>query len=673
LGGEHNFRMLFKPIRIGKVEIKNRIAMAPMAIGGLGGSDGTLTARAIDYYLERARGGVGLIIAGVAKVENEIERIIIDGMVPRMLITHKIMSSLAELAELVHHYGSKIFIQLTAGYGRVLPGELIDSGIKPVSASAVPAHYRPNVTTRALSTEEIKELVRSFGRAAEIISACEIDGVELHGHQGYLFDQFTTSLWNRRNDEYGGSIENRLRFPIEVIETIKERIGRDFPVVYRYGLKHYLRDAQTGTLERESYREAGRDIEEGLEMAKHLEKAGIDALHVDAGCYESLYWAHPPTYMPHGCLVEMAAEVKKVVKIPVIAVGRLEVPELSEKVLKEGKADMIALGRGLLADPYWPKKVLGGRVEDIRPCIGCNDGCISRIAMGRLRPLSCAVNPLTGRERLYELRRAKERKKVLVAGGGVAGMEAARIAAIRGHKVTLYEKSESLGGHLIEASVPEFKRDLRKLLDWYKIQLYKANINILLNTEATPKLIEEEEPDVVIVATGSKPVQLEVKGMEKSKAIMATDLLRGKSKTGNDVVVIGGGLVGCETALWLANQGKSVTIIEKLHDLMIAGPPIFRANRMMLLDLLRLNKVKFITGVSVHEIAEDGIIIMDKEFVTHEIKCDTIVLALGLKPDFELYNAIKGKVKEVYAIGDCKEPRRILEAIWDGFFVASAI
>jgi len=668
------FRMLFEPIRIGRILINNRIAMAPMATGGLLNPDGTLTQRAMDYYVERAKGGVGLIIAGVAKVENEIEQILIDGAIPRLLVSSKASSSLGELAESVHHYGSRIFIQLTAGYGRVLSGEAIDIGVKIVSASAIPAYYRPRVTARALSTEEVEKLVRAFGHAAEIVAAAEIDGIELHGHQGYLFDQFATAIWNKRTDKYGGDLEDRCRFPIEVVETIRDRIGRDFPIVYRYGLKHYMKDPWTGALKREGYVEVGRDVEEGLEMARRLEKAGVDALHVDAGCHESLYWVHPPVYQPHGCLVDIAAEAKKAVNIPVIAVGRLEIPELAEKVLEEGKADIIALGRGLLADPYWPKKVQEGRTEDIRPCIGCHDACINRIRMGtQMRPLCCAVNPFTGRERLYALTPAEKLERVLVAGGGVAGMEAARVAAIRGHKVTLYEKSESLGGHLIEAGVPDFKKDIERLLSWCKVQLKKVGVSVVLNTGVTPELVEGEKPDVVIVATGSKPIIPEMPGIEKPIVATCTDLLLGKTRAGDTVVVVGGGLVGCETALWLAKQGNEVTIVEILSDLMVAGFPVFRANRIMLLDLLALYKVEVVTNTSIHEITDEGVVVIDKRFKSREVRCDTVALALGLKAENQLYNLLRGKVMQLYAIGDCKEPRRILEAIWDGYSVASAI
>ncbi len=303
-------------------------------------------------------------------------------------------------------------LQASAG---LLPA--ISFACHPVSASAVPHFHEPKILCRPLETVEVEKIVKAFGTAAEILAAAGVDGIELHGHEGYLFDQFTTSLWNQRTDNYGGNLKQRLTFPIEVLKEIKQHAGADFPVQYRFGLKHYIKGLNSGALQGESFSEAGRDISEGLEMAKLLEEAGFDALHVDAGCYDSWYWAHPPIYQEHGCMVDMAARVKEVVSIPVIAVGKLELPEQAERVIAEGKSDMIAIGRGLLADSHWPVKVAEGKTEDIRPCIGCHDGCIGRFMRGK--PLSCAVNPACGREKLYALDRVEKPKKVVIVGGGI--------------------------------------------------------------------------------------------------------------------------------------------------------------------------------------------------------------------------------------------------------------
>ena len=661
------YSKLFEPVNIGRIMLKNRIAMAPMGLIGLTDQEGNPTQRAIDYYIERARGGVGLIITGLFKVENKI-----DVARPFMnLLSHSSLGPFGELCETVHSLGTKIFIQLTAGFGRVSRSYRL-VGQSPVSASALPNYWDPMVTCRPLTTEEVETIVQAFGKAAEIAAIAGLDGIELHGHEGYLFDQFTTAIWNRRKDKYGGELRDRLTFPIEVLREIKKRVGTGFPVMYRFGLKHYIKGLQSGALKGENFIEAGRDIEEGLEMAKLLEEAGFDALHVDAGCYDSWYWAHPPLYQEHGCMVDMAAMVKNVVKIPVAAVGRLEVPEIAEKAVEEKKADIIALGRGLLADPYWPIQVQQGRIEDIRPCLGCHDSCFERYFVNS-RPLCCTVNPTVGRERLYRLTSTENRKKVVVVGGGVAGMEAARVAAIRGHSVTLYEKEKNLGGHVIEASVPEFKQDLRRLLNWYEGQLRKTGVDIRLETEASSTLIERDKPNVVLLATGSEPILPEVPGINQSNVVTCTDLLLRKKKAGDTIVVVGGGLTGCETALWLAQQGRKVSIVEMLPELMTGSLPVARANKMMLLDLLALNHVTIMTDTILQEINKEGVVISNKAFDKKNLKTDIVVLAVGMKAKDSLYKELIGKIAHLYALGDCREPRNITGAIWDGYEVGRTV
>jgi 2-enoate reductase len=393
---EDLLRHLFKSINLGGVEIKYRIAMAPMGIGVLTNIDGSLGPRAIDYYIERIRGGVGLIITTLYKTENEIDPL--QRGFP--VVTYTALGPFAELAEAAHAFGTKIFVQLTAGFGRVAHPRILRN--KPVSASAIANYWDPTITCRELTTEEVENLIKAFGPAAEILAESGIDGIELHGHEGYLFDQFTTALWNHRTDKYGGDLAGRLTFPIEVLREIKRKVGQDFPVQYRFGLKHYIKGSHDGALPGEEYVEAGRNVQEGLQMAKMLEEAGFDALHVDAGCYDSWYWAHPPGYQKHGCMIDMATEVKKAVKVPVVAVGKLEIPELAGKVIAEGKADLVAIGRGFLSEPFWVKKIAEGRQKHIRPCIGCHLGCIGRLMQGK--PLSCAVNPAAGRERAYALK-----------------------------------------------------------------------------------------------------------------------------------------------------------------------------------------------------------------------------------------------------------------------------
>ncbi len=514
---------LFGSVKIGRVEIKNRIALAPMGLGSISvNRDGSLGPRGVDYYIERVRGGVGLIITHACKVENEVDPLKEGTGFP--LVTYKAAAAFAELAEAAHAFGTKIFVQLSAGFGRTGHPHILRK--RPVSASALPNYWDSTITCREATTEEVEGLVKAFGPAAEILAGAGIDGIELHGHEGYLFDQFTTAIWNRRTDKYGGDLAGRLTFPLEVLREIKKHLGKDFPVQYRFGLKHYIKGLQSGAVPGEKFVEAGRDVEEGLKMARMLEEAGFDALHVDAGCYDSWYWPHPPGYQKYGCMVDMAEEAKKVVKIPVIAVGRLDLPELAGKVIAEGKADLVAVGRGFLADPFWAKKTEESREKHIRPCIGCHDGCMGRLQVGK--PTSCAVNPSSGRERDYALQCVYKPRTVMVIGGGVAGMEAARVAVLRGHKVAVYEKSDQLGGHVIEAAAMPFKGGEQRLIEWYKTELADLKVEIHFKTEVTPEFVREKKPEAVIVATGSRPIRLRVPGAERQNVVMAGDFLIGR-------------------------------------------------------------------------------------------------------------------------------------------------
>ncbi len=658
------FARLLEPIKIGGIEMKNRIAMAPMGIVGLLNPDGSPGPRALDYYLERARGGVGLIITGVFRVENEVENFL--GLSARVTLPG--LGAFAELAETVHALGTKIFVQLTAGFGRVA-SPLRLQGKQPVSASAIPYYWDPRQTCRELTAEEVKKVVKAFGHAAMVLAAAGFDGVELHGHEGYLFDQFMTPFWNKRIDQYGGSLDGRLRLSIEVLEEIKKKAGPDFLVQYRFGLKHYIKGLNSGALPGEKFIEAGRDMEEGLQIARRLEAAGFDSLHVDAGCYDSWYWTHPPIYQKTGFMADMAAAVKKVVKIPVIAVGKLSAPEFAERIIAEGKADIVALGKGLLSDPFWVKKIEEGQPRRIRPCIGCHDGCMGRVTKGK--PLSCAVNPATGRERLYRLERAERPKKVAVVGGGPAGMEAARVAALRGHRVTLWEKGKSLGGHLLEASVPEFKKDLAHLLDWFVRELDSLDLEIRTGVEINADILRRENPEVTIIATGSKPIIPDVPRPLGGKIATAIDLLLGRVAVGEKVLVLGGGLIGCETALWLAQQGKKVTVVEILDDPLNAGIPVQRMNRLMLLDLLKFHEVEVITNTTIQEVLEDGTLFLNNQ--RRFPSPDKIITAVGLKSERELYQSLQGKISNVYLIGDSRNPQNVMTAVWDAYEVGRMI
>lgn len=662
------FRKLLEPIRIGGVEIRNRIAMAPMQTTSLTNLDGSLNRRAIDYYIERAAGGVGLIITGAMKVENDVESL---PLYCTPTVSRSAFPSLVELSEAVHALGSKLFVQLTAGDGRVSDPQF---NIKPlVAPSAVPSYWDTSLTCRELKTEEVEYYVKRFEEAAQIVAETGVDGVEIHAvHEEYLLDQFTIAMFNRRTDKYGGDLLGRLIFPTEIVQQIKKRVGENFPVILRYSVKSFIKSWQKGGLPGEKFEEKGRDLQEGLEAAKILESAGYDAFDADCGSYAAWYWAHPPGYMDHGCYLPWVSELKKAVSVPVLVAGRMEIPELAEKAIAEGKVDMVSIGRGLLTDPYWVRKVEEGKSEHIRPCIGCHEGCMGRTALSG--PLSCAVNPSAGREKIYRLESVSRPKKVMVVGGGIAGLEAARVAAVRKHNVTLCERSNGLGGHLIEASVPEFKKDLRRLLDWYKLELAHLQVDIGLGTEVTSSLIEKERPEVIIIATGSRSLIPNIPGVDMNKVVTDIDLFLGKKKAGGKVVVIGGGLIGCETALWLAQQGKKVTIIEQLSKLMMARRiPVPHMNKIMILDLLQFHKVETLMNCRPTEVTNQGITLIGGDFKTKTVEADTVVISVGLRPERQIYDELIGKVAHLYLIGDAREIGSVMGSVWDAFEVARVI
>lgn len=663
------YENLFKPIKIGNTVIKNRIGMAPINNSTqMNPDDGTITDVGVDYYAERAKGGTGLIITGVFKVENEIEicKDIKNGVCKWCTVTKKSLGQFADLATKVHAFGGKVFIQLSAGPGRVTFPDVVYSGVKVVSASANQCHYVPSATCRELTTEEVSKIVDAFGEAAKIVVASGIDGIEVHGHEGYLIDQFTTALWNRRTDKYGGSLGGRLTFPIEILNSIKKAVGPDYPVTYRMGAKHFIRGPWKSAL-RMGQTELGRDLDESIEMAKILEKAGYDGLSIDTGCYEADYWAHPPYYHKHGLAVDLCGEIKKNVSIPVMVAGRMDIPEIGEEAIKQGKTDMVLVGRGLLADPYWALKTASDDVKNIRPCLSCHDGCISRTVQTGSH-LTCTVNPNCGREKESRMIPALRKKKILVIGGGVAGMECARVANLRGHDVVIYEKSDKLGGHLHEASVPDFKADLKRLMKWYDVQLNEQKIKVEFNTEVDAGLIEKVKPDAIVIATGAAGNTPDVPGIDKKHVVDGCALLRGEAKVGDDVIIIGGGFEGTETGLWLAQKGIKVTIIEMLSQFGGGG-----VNGTMLLDLLEDLNVRLLPNTKLCEVTDDGISVITKDKKIEHMKCDSIVLATGFKANNGLYNEMAGKGGEIYSIGDCSQPRKIHDAVWEGWNIGMNI
>ncbi len=659
------FQTLFNPIKIGNVRLKNRIVMAPMGIEYMVDPDGNLNQRVVDYYLERARHEVGMIICSVFKVENRVEAL--EECVP--MIRETSVGYLCELCDVAHAFGARIFVQLTAGFGRVTVPSTLRGPC--VSASANSNFWDPSIICKVLTTEEVGKIVTAMGETASRLVTAGVDGIELHGHEGYLFDQFTSTIWNRRTDQYGGILKNRLRFPIECLNEIRHRVGDRLALQYRFGLKHYIKENNQGALPGETFEEKGRDMAESLEMARMLESAGFDSLHVDAGCYESHYWPHPPNYQKHGCMVDMAASAKEVVTIPVVSVGRLDNPEVAARAVVDKKTDLVAIGRGLLADPLWADKVKSGATDDIRPCVGCYNGCFANYA--KIRHISCALNPASGRERVYRLEPTRKPLDVMVIGAGIAGMEAARVAAIRGHRVSMHEKAASLGGLVQQAAVPEFKRDLRHLLTWYERQIDNSSVNLFMKSEMTVDTIRAAKPDVIIVATGARMILPEIPGIKRDSVVTSVDLLNNGAETaGKRVVIVGGGLVGCEIAIWLANAGKQPVLVEMLPELMSGGSHVPIQVKTMTMDLLSQCGATILTDSQVSEITEEGILLQNNGG-TRSLAADTVVLAIGMASDTTLADQIEPIQDRVYRIGDCRAPRNVMNAVWDAYEIARFI
>jgi 2-enoate reductase len=647
------------------VEIKNRVALAPMSLESIMPFENNyIDNRVKEYLIQRAKGGVGLIINSCWRVDDQIEPM---HHFHCNLLTPSALYSITELNEVLHSFGAKVFYQLTAGFGRV-GSPTPPGGGKPVAPSALPAFWDPSVTCRELETREVDTLVAKFGTWSKALKGAGVDGVELHAHEGYLFDQFSSSIFNKRTDKYGGDLEGRMTFAKEILAAIKQNAGDDFPVVYRYGLKHYMKGYHKGAVPGETFKEFGRDIDEGLKIARMLDREGFDALHVDAGCYDSWYWPHPPNYMDHGCMADLAHEAKKAVNIPVIAVGRMDNPDVAMDVIEKGKADMVAVGRGFLADSDWADKVKHDEVEDIRPCLGCHDACTGRLFNGK--PMCCAVNPTVGRELDYQIQPALTPKQFLIIGGGPAGMEAARVAALRGHSVALYEKKDQLGGHLVAGSVPEFKKDIRKLLAWYERQFEKLDVSIHTNSLVTFDMIDADAADEIIFATGSKPMIPPIQGIDNPKVVHCIDVLNNSELLGENVVIIGGGLVGCEIALWAMEKGCTITLIERLPALMASGPAVSKENKQMTIDLMAVHGVKTMLNTTVNRVEEDELILMDHQFNQSAIPYDTLVIAAGMQKEEDLFLKAEKSFKRVRRIGDCLDVRNIQGAIWDAYEVA---
>lgn len=661
------YQKLFTPIQVGGITIKNRFAMAPMGPLGLADAEGGWNQRGIDYYTERAKGGTGLIITGVTFSDCKVETQSMPNCPNSTYNPVHFVRTSKEMTERVHAYGAKIFLQMSGGFGRVtIPTNLGE--FPPVAPSAIPHRWLDKICT-PLTVEQIHSIVKSFGDGAYNAKRGGFDGVQIHAvHEGYLIDQFAISMFNLRTDEYGGSLENRLRFAKEIVEEIKKRCGEDFPVTLRFSLKSMIKDWRVGALPGEEFEEKGRDIEEGLEAAKLLESYGYDALDTDVGTYDAWWWSHPPMYQEKGLYRKYCEMVKKVVSIPVFCAGRMDNPDMVLEAIENHVCDVIDLGRPLLADPDYVNKLRSNRICEIRPCISCHEGCMGRIQEYSM--LNCAVNPQAARERVTAYTSITKPKKVMIIGGGIAGCEAARVLAIRGHKPEVFEKNSKLGGNLLPGGAPEFKEDDIALANWYTSELKRLDVPVYLNHCVTEEQVRSGDYDTVIVATGSTPKTFSLGDDEH--VYTATEVLLKEKECGEKVAIIGGGLVGCELALWLAKQGKQVQIMEALDAILKQNGPLCHSNKDMLEELLPYHGVEVITGakVNAYQNGKLSVTLSDEE---KEFDCDNVILAIGYQEEDSLYQKLQFEIPEIYLLGDAKKVANIMYAIWDAFEVANHI
>ena len=637
-------RRVLEPFHLGPLPLRNRLVMAPIT-SQYADEKGRVTEQLKAHYEARARGGTGLIIVEASYIEpvgqafaNQLG-IYDDGLLP----------GLRDLAGVIKRHGAVAAIQLHHG-GRMAKSSL--TGVRPVAPSAI-ADPRGELP-RELSTEEIRSTVDSFARAAVLAKQAGFDAVELHGAHSYLIDEFISRAANKRTDEYGGDIANRARFLVEVIAAVRVATGAEYPLWVRMNGREY------GV-------EEGTSLEEAVEVAKLAEQAGCVAVHVSA------YGPSTPTnrttavFKP-AVIAELAAAMKGALKVPVIAVGRIT-PESAEELLEEGSTDLVAIGKALLAEPELANKLAAGREDEIVPCIVCMH-CRDTLMAPDTLGIRCQVNPRLGRDHEPVPAAAAVVKRVLVVGGGPGGMAAAAAAASRGHAVTLWEKGRCLGGQLLQAAVPPHKDRMAFFTHYLEAQLHRRGVAIELQRDATVEAIVDERPDAVVLATGARTVLPDIPGLGECRAVTAEAVLDGSAKTGRRVVVIGGELVGCETAEYLAEHGRSVTVTRRGKELATrVGPSL----RQFFLERLRQKGVVLLPGVRYEEAWPGALVVGTPDGRTRTLEADTLVLAAGSVPDTSLYEGLKGKVAELYAVGDCVEPRAIGDAVREGYTVGSTL
>ena len=682
---DKQFQPLFTPFKIGNTEIKNRIVLCPMGGTSIFGwmEPHHFDKDASDFFLTLAKNNVGLIIPGIAPIRNMIG----GGWLYK---ANGAFKKLKPFMDEIHKTGAKLFVQLTAGFGRsfsipesmskIAQNKIVRKLIKPIididrltaSPSVLPSRWLDGFTCRALTIKEIQQMVAAFGKTALKCKEAGVDGVEIHAvHEGYLLDQFTLAYTNHRTDEYGGSFENRYRFATDIVKEIKRVCGSDYPVSLRYSVVSKTKDFCKGAVPGETFVELGRDMAESEKAARYLQDAGFDMLNCDNGTYDAWYWAHPPAYMPQNCNLSDVAHIKKFVTIPVVCAGRMSPAEAS-RAIKNGDIDAMGVARQFLTDPLWVTKLKEDRLEDIMPCICCHNGCFP---MAHYKGVACdatmedsahmarcALNPQMMDGGKYDFKPAKKRKTIAIIGGGIGGMEVARVATMRGHKAIIYEKSDHLGGVFVPAAAPSFKEKDRQLIAWYLRQMKELNIEIHLNSEV--RNIKEIWADEIVIATGSTPRKLKIHG--GNKAIDALDYLSGAS-VGNRVAVIGGGLTGCEIAYDLYLKGKTPIIIEAKDDLVKASG-VCLANSSFLRDFFDYAKVPVYLQTTLKEIGKDNITIVGADEIPKTVKADSVILAIG-------YNSapLSKPSRHVHIVGDALRVGNLRTVIWRAWDVATKL
>ena len=677
---------LFTPWKIGSCEIKNRFVLTSM-----GGTElfGWMEKNHFDkdgarFILEVARNGCGLVMPGCQPVYNP--------MFGQWLYKNeKMYRDLKAWLPELHKTGAKLFVQLTAGFGRsftissmmetLYTNKFLRTVSKPfmdldkitATASPSPNRWSDKVPSRAMTVEEIQQFIDAFAKCSRMLKDAGVDGVEIHAvHEGYLLDQFTLKYVNKRTDRYGGSFENRYRFPVEIVKAIKKACGDDFPVSLRYSVLSKTKGFREGALPGETYTEAGRDMEESERAARYLQEAGYDCLNCDNGTYDAWYWAHPPIYMPKNCNLADVEHIKQFVDIPVICAGRLD-PRTAAESIAAGRLDGAGFARPFLADQAWITRLEQGREEDIRPCILCHNGCFNMChykgvpndqdLSDSLHLARCAVNAETMQWNKHYIKKTDSPKTVHIIGGGIGGMETARVLALRGHKPIIHEKSGELGGAFIAASAESYKGKLRDLLAWYRREMDKLGVEIRLNDEVSDLSAFGREP--VIVATGATPRLLRrVPGYEKM--VEACEYLRGSRQVGETVAVIGGGLTGCEIAYELALQGKKPIIVEMKDDL-ISQKGVCLANSSYLREWFALHKTPVYLETTLKEVRDGSIVCTAKDGSEIELACDSVISCAGYIPA-PIENAKKSAL-----VGDCQQVGNLRTVIWRAYEAAMKI